>query len=179
MTRFFPFAILLSGALVVALSSFAEGVSDDQIEQEKRGYVVEYVGKPGELVMSRDGVVYVASTGSTLQAGDIVRATKSNSTVIQFDGCELLLPEMKDILLDEKFCEDPTPLSMAAIASENPVAVANEVIASGTRAPLIIGGISVAGGGILAATGSGNGGVDVTSASATSPTAANTSSSTP
>lgn len=148
-------------ALAMAISLGSEAFA----EKNAQGSVLEYAGEVGELVVSRDGVVYPISVGADLFAGDIVRARRADTAIILFDGCRMELPEGQDVFLNNEFCsafiaEDKT---MAMAASENISVAGSGVEGVATNAPLIVGGVVLSAGGIAATTGGGAAGTSSTS----------------
>ena len=115
------------------------------------GSVVEHLGESGELIVSRDGIVYFLTTGDDLFDDDIVRAQHADASTIRVYGCTFTLPEKKDVSLGEEFCSLAAiePTSMAEIASKSGTGL--ESVAA-TNAPLIVGGVVLSAGGIAAAT---------------------------
>ena len=149
---FINVAIVSVVATLTPCSAFADQNAD--------GSVIEYAGQRGDLIVSRDGVVYWLSEGDKLFTHDILRARFGDSSTIRYQGCEITLPENEDVVLDSAFCdiivtEEPT---MAATASENGGLRSSVGSATGANAPLIVGGVVLSAGGLVATTNGGNGG---------------------
>lgn len=130
-------------------------------ERFAQGSVIEYAGAPGELVVSRDGIIYYLSTGDDLFENDILRSKEESTSTIVYNGCVFELPASEDVSLDEEFCAlvgvKKSP-SMATLASQGEVTGASATnIASETNAPLIVGGVILSAGGLAAVSGSGGG----------------------
>lgn len=145
------FLLTMAGA-TLPLQSFAD--------ISPKGSVIEHSGETGELIVSRDGVVYWLSTGDDLFLGDVVRAQNAEAARISFNGCEYVLPEKQDVNLNGEFCalasvEEPT---MAQLASESGSSVGAVGAATAANAPLIVGGTVLSAGGIAAAINGGDGG---------------------
>lgn len=148
-------------------------------EKSSNGAVVAHLGQDGELIVSRDSVIYWLSTGDRLFEEDIVRAQQPNKSTIVFNGCVRTLPEKEDVLLDSGFCslaslDGP---SLAAIASEGG-AVSELGSSSITQAsPLVVGATTLSAAGLIEALDGGSGGTGsvaseeagVASATASSP----------
>ena len=148
-------ATVLMPALAGAEQNFAEGS------------VTEYTGLPGELIVSRDSVIYYLSTGDDLFGGDILRSREGETTTIVFRGCEMELPASEDVALDDEFCvlaavEEPTMAAIASTGDGTGVALGagGGLVAAinSANAPLMVGGVVLSAGGIAATTGGDGGG---------------------
>lgn len=150
--RALSYSLLVIATFMAAFSAFAQ--------KSSYGSVMDHSGEPGELIVSRDGIVYWLSTGDDLFENDVLRAQEADSATIRFKGCVFTLPEQEDVELDDEFCvvaaaDEP---SMAAIASEAATFSETSAIPTGVNAPLIVGGVVLSAGGIAAATNGGGGG---------------------
>lgn len=118
------------------------------------GSVLEFTGTPGELIVSRDGVIYYLVTGDALFQDDILRSRDAGTTEIIFRGCTYELPAAKDVELGDEFCvaliDEP---SMATIASQENVFVPLSELEASRNAPLVVGGVVLSYGGLSALTG--------------------------
>lgn len=152
--------------------------------EESRGEVLSYSGDKGELIMSRDGIIYWLETGSQLVAEDILRSREAEKAVIVFDGCEFELPAGEDIYLDDDFCDAFAVLEPTA-AEKASEGLANEVVAiestvdlsMRTDAPLVVGGVILSVGGLAAAAGGDGGGAGSPTSNASGATSSNPNSS--
>lgn len=147
---------ILAVFLVLATTMLSTSVAEAQ--KTPMGLVTEHSGEPGDLIASRDGIVYRISQGDELFLGDTLRV-RTEATII-FSGCTYTLPQNEDIYLDYEFCSlvANTEPSMAFLASEGRSAVgASEAISAGF-APLVVGGIVLSSGGLAAAIGGDDGG---------------------
>jgi len=144
------------------------------------GEVVSFSGNNGELIMSRDGVVYWLRPGSKLLTGDIVRSKKATVAVIAFDGCEFELPAGEDVFLDEEFC-DPAIVAAEPTAAEKASAGIASTSLNGptlrASSPLVVGGVVLSAGGLAAASGGDGGGAGSETASASGSSSSNPNSS--
>lgn len=165
---------------VLSLSVAAMPMALAASPQTAEGSVVEYIGVPGELIVSRDSIIYYLSTGDELFSGDVLRSRQAEAATIIFRGCEFELPASEDVALDDEFCavaaiDEPT---MAAIAGAGAGTGASVGVGSGlvaamnsANAPLVVGGAVLSAGGIAATTGGDGGGAgSPTSAAAGNPT---------
>lgn len=121
------------------------------------GSVLEYSGAEGELIVSRGGIVYSLSAGDELFYEDVLRAQKSDTATVSFNGCTWTLPEGLDVKLDDGFCvasAEAAP-SMAMLESQG-LRMADGNLVSG--APFILGGTVLAAGGLVDAVNGGDGG---------------------
>lgn len=151
-------SIAIAAATVVSLSASAHA------QKEPSGSVVSHSGKSGNLIVSRDTIVYWLSEGDNLFEGDIIRAQTDDSATITFNGCTYSLPGKTDVALDDEFCTlaavaEP---SMALVASEGGAVSGIGPILSQANAPLVVGGVILSTGGIAAATGGDSGGTGST-----------------
>ncbi|MEL6756005.1 MAG: hypothetical protein AAFP81_06175 [Pseudomonadota bacterium] len=149
-------SIMIAGAFGLSLIGSATA------EQKEAGTVLKHSGEAGDLIASRDGVVYWLSTGDNLFPNDIIRASRSNVSTIDYDGCTFTLPEKQDVLLDENFCDltavyQPT---MAESASEKQIWIDSETVTGSDNAPLIVGGVVLSAGGLAAAANGGSSGTE-------------------
>lgn len=136
-------------------------------EQKARGNVTSFSGVPGDLIVSRDGVVYWLSLGDDLFENDTVRSRTDDPASIIYDGCEFTLPDGVDVLLDNEICVLATgqESSMAAISSQNESVAVGSALMPRSNAPLMVGGVLLSAGGLAAATGGDNGGTGSTASS--------------
>lgn len=139
--------IAASFAFLQTSASANEGPSVEQREAAPGGLVLEHDGNEGDLIVSRDGIVYWMSIGDSLYEYDIVRSKSENTSTIEFDGCTFTLRKNLEVVLDESFCQKAavTESTMATIASE---AVGVTEVAASQGVPLTIGGVALASGGI-------------------------------
>lgn len=144
--------LLATVALVLPLQTFAESSA--------RGSVIEHSGETGDLIVSRDGVIYWLSAGDDLFSEDVVRAQNAETAKISFNGCEFTLPEKEDVTLDDQFCvlAAADGRTMAQVASETGNSVGSVGVVTAANAPLIVGGTILSAGGIAAAINGGDGG---------------------
>lgn len=163
----------------LSLSIFSLLVALSGVAQEPRGEVLAYSGAKGELIMSRDGIIYWLESGSELQFGDILRSRRGDSAIIKFDGCELTLPEGEDVRLDHEFCGEP--IAAVPSAAENAsnglydISVSDSVVRA--RAPLVVGGVVLSAGGLVAAIGGDGGGAGSATSAASGAASSNPNSS--
>lgn len=149
-------------------------------QKNAEGSVVEYSGIPGELIVSRDGIVYYLSTGEDLFNGDILRSKEGDVATITYRGCTYDLPSNEDVALDDEFCalivaEEPT-MAMAASGGAESIGLNLGAVVNSANAPLMVGGVVLSAGGLAAATGGDGGGAgSATSAAAGNPGANSTS----
>lgn len=152
MVRVFGILVLAVGLLAPSMMAFAQ--------KQANGMVIEHAGDEGELIVSRDGIVYWLSTGDDLYSDDVVRAQNADMATITYNGCVMTLPQKEDVTLDDEFCalvvlDEPT---MAQVASEGSVLTGSTPITTAANAPLVVGGVVLSAGGLVAATDGGNGG---------------------
>ncbi|MEM9571896.1 MAG: hypothetical protein AAF996_10535 [Pseudomonadota bacterium] len=163
---------------VLSLSIAAMPMALAASPQTAEGSVIEYIGVPGELIVSRDSITYYLSTGDELFSGDVLRSRQAEAATIIFRGCEFELPASEDVALDDEFCavaaiDEPTMAAIAGAGAGASVGVGSGVVAamSSANAPLVVGGAVLSAGGIAATTGGDGGGAgSPTSASAGNPT---------
>ncbi|MEL7096322.1 MAG: hypothetical protein AAGK70_12860 [Pseudomonadota bacterium] len=151
---------------IVTIASFVVAASaiPAHAQNQADGTVLSYSGEPGQLIVSRDGIVYWLTEGDDLFDDDVVRAQRGGSSSILYNGCEFELPENEDVTLGDQFCSlaSAEEGSMAMIASEGNLGNGVIEVVSGANAPFLVGGTVLSAGGIAAATGGGNGGTGST-----------------
>lgn len=151
-------SIAIAAAVVLSLPNSALAQNDPG------GIVVSHSGKTGNLIVSRDTIVYWLAEGDNLFEGDIIRAQTDDSAIITFNGCTYSLPGKADVVLDGDFCAlaSVAEPSMALIASEGGTMTGFVTPLSQANAPLIVGGVILSAGGIAATTGGDSGGTGST-----------------
>ncbi len=163
------------GLIAIAAASALQSASIASAREVSQGTVLEHAGEPGELIVSRDGVIYWLSTGDELFSDDVLRAQKADTSTITFNGCVITLEAKVDTVLDDQACtalilSDTTTMAETAAESGSAVGPFDGAINAG--APLTVGGIILSAGGLAAATDGGSGGTaSATSNAAGAPTA--------
>lgn len=152
MKRVIGMSVLIASLIATSMMASAQ--------KQPRGMVIEHTGDEGELIVSRDGIVYWLSIGDDLFSNDVLRAQNADMATITYNGCVITLPQKKDVTLDDEFCalvvlDQP---AMAQLASENGVLTGSTATATAANAPLIVGGVVLSAGGLAAATDGGSGG---------------------
>lgn len=167
---------IVSGALVGAIGSTFGLFQVASAQPKPQGSVTEFLGEYGELIASRDGIIYALSQDADLFEGDILRTKFDETTIIMFRGCEFELPGNKDVTLDDEFCDfamvDDSDAMMAAADPASSNAIDGGLIVSG-QSPLVVGGVVLAAGGLttVATSNGGSGGSTASqSAGSNSPT---------
>ena len=135
------------------------------------GSVLQHSGEPGDFIVLRDCVVYWLSEGDQLFRDATVRSLKADSTIIEYNGCVMTIPEKQDVTLDDEFCglvvADNDSMAQIALTNQSGRPASVSQIASSGNAPLIVGGVVLSAGGIAAATdGGSNGTSSITSSAA-------------
>lgn len=142
-------------SLSFSLLTMSPAVSQDITAQ---GSVIEFLGAQGELIVSREGIIFYLQSGDELFLDDILRTKDEDTTTISFRGCAFELPAATDVTLDDEFCNlasaTETMAEKAVIALEG---VAVEVVETTENSPLLIGGVILSAGGLSAFTGQGGG----------------------
>lgn len=162
------FAMQISTVLGVFVSIMIALPTAANSQTSPSGSVLQYNGTAGDLIVSRDGIVYFLSSGDSLFENDVLRTQTKNSTTISFNGCMFTLPEKQDVKLDDEFCAlaSAEEASMARLAGESEIGGPFESSQSPANAPLVVGGVVLSAGGIAAATGGDNGGSGSTASQA-------------
>lgn len=156
--------------LVAGIASIAMSLPVSAVAQKAAGgSVLEHSGEVGDLIVSRDGLVYHLSVGDELYENDILRAQFAKIATVSYNGCEFTLPEKQDVTLDSEFCNlvVATAPTSAEVASQSTTLAASNVGAGSLmNAPLMIGGTVLSAGGIAAAVNGGDGGTESAASSA-------------
>lgn len=152
MLRVFRILVFAIGLIASSKMAFAQ--------EQAYGMVIEHAGNQGELIVSREGIVYWLSTGDDLYTNDVLRAQEADMATITYKGCVMTLPQKEDVTLDDEFCalviaDGPT---MAQVAGDSGVLRDSVAIQSVANAPLVVGGVVLSAGGLVAATDGGHGG---------------------
>ena len=155
------FRVIIMASIVWAV---LEALPTSHAQKSIGNTVIEHIGEHGDLIVSRNGIVYFLTEGDAVHRNDVLRARYEDTSTIMYQGCVMTLPEGKDVKLDDDFCafaavEEKT---MAERASEG--TIFNET--TGTNAPFMIGGVIVSAGGLAAATNGGNNGTGSATSSA-------------
>ncbi|MEO1323962.1 MAG: hypothetical protein AAFV59_13255 [Pseudomonadota bacterium] len=152
MVRVIGWLVLATSLLATSMVAFAQ--------KQANGMVIEHDGDQGELIVSRDGIVYWLSTGDDLYSNDVLRAQNADMATIVYNGCVMTLPQKEDVTLDEEFCalvvlDEP---AMAQVANESGVLTGSSTITTAANAPLVVGGVVLSSAGLVAAVDGGRGG---------------------